>query len=521
VISDGASNFWPLSETAGTAGYDLAGGNDLILGTGVTRNVAGPASAGTAAASGFDGTANSITTSKANGERRVSFSVEAWVRTTSTTGGEIVGYGLSNAQNSVNTDRTLYLAPNGQPYFGVWQDNLNNTVNGATAINDGAWHHLVGSVAPGGGMSLYVDGSLAASQPSIASTSVLSGYWRVGGDGLSGWPSVPTGLFALNGSIADVAVYPTPLTFSQIVQHYGGAVPNQAPTAVISATGVNLNLNFTGSPSTDPDGTITSYAWTFGDGATATGQAVSHSYATGGTYTVTLTVTDNDGATDTATTVVTPGQVTYANDTFQRTVSSDWGTADSGGPWTRTGTASNFNVAPGAGTILLAAGVNPGSVYLGGLSVQDVELATRFSLGTLANGNGTSFYAVSRRISSTMQYRARVRVTGTGSVLVGLSKFEGAGEVNIAETTVSGLTYTAGTPLQMRFQTTGVSPTTLRVKVWPTGESEPASWQLTSTDSSASLQAAGPFGFTGYLSSSSTNGPVTLSVSDFRATEAP
>ncbi len=521
VLSDGASNFWPLSETSGTAGYDLSGGNDLVLGSGVTRNVTGPNSPGPARASSFDGTANAVSASRANGERLISFSVEAWVRTTSTTGGEILGYGLSGSQNSVNTDRTLYLAPNGRPYFGVWQNNTNNTVNGDVAINNGAWHHLVGTVIPGGGMSLYVDGSLAASRPSIAATSVLAGYWRVGGDSLNGWPNAPTGLFALNGSIADVAVYRTPLTFAQIGQHFGGAVANQSPTAIISATGVNLNLEFTGSPSSDPDGTITGYAWTFGDGATATGQSVTHTYATAGTYTVTLTVTDNGGATNTTSTVVTPGQVTYAQDSFQRTVSGGWASADGGGPWTRTGTATNFAVTPGSGTILLAAGANPGSVYLAGQSVRDVELATRFSVDKLATGNGTTFYSVSRRISSTVQYRGRVRITGTGAVLVGFSKFDGGAEVSIGETTVSGLTYAPGTPLKLRFQTTGASPTTLRIKVWPAAATEPAAWSLASTDSSAALQAAGPFGFTGYLSSGATNGPATVSVSDFRATTTP
>ena len=46
-----------------------------------------------------------------------------------------------------------------------------------------------------------------------------------------------------------------------------------------------------------------------------------------------------------------------------------------------------------------------------------------------------------------------------------------------------GLTYAAGDQLQMRVQTFGTSPTTVRAKVWKAGTTEPAAWTLTTTDS--------------------------------------
>ena len=71
--------------------------------------------------------------------------------------------------------------------------------------------------------------------------------------------------------------------------------PDQAPTAVATASCTGLTCSFNGTGSSDPDGTVASYAWNFGDGSTGTGATPTHGYATAGTYTYTLTVTDNQG----------------------------------------------------------------------------------------------------------------------------------------------------------------------------------------------------------------------------------
>jgi PKD repeat protein len=92
--------------------------------------------------------------------------------------------------------------------------------------------------------------------------------------------------------------------------------PNQAPTAVFSATPVSgtapLAVSYTGQASSDSDGTIVSYAWVFGDGGTATGPTASRTYTTPGSYTARLTVTDNGGSTASATTTITVSPGTTA-----------------------------------------------------------------------------------------------------------------------------------------------------------------------------------------------------------------
>ncbi len=90
----------------------------------------------------------------------------------------------------------------------------------------------------------------------------------------------------------------------------GGSTPpaNQPPTVTVSATPTSglapLPVSFSSSAN-DPDGSIVSYSWTFGDGQTATQPFTSNTYTSAGTYTARLTVTDNQGASASASVIVT------------------------------------------------------------------------------------------------------------------------------------------------------------------------------------------------------------------------
>jgi endonuclease/exonuclease/phosphatase family metal-dependent hydrolase len=92
----------------------------------------------------------------------------------------------------------------------------------------------------------------------------------------------------------------------------GGTTPpppaNLPPVVTVSANPTSgvapLPVSFS-STASDPDGSIASYSWTFGDGQTSTQLYPSHTYSSAGTYTARLTVTDNQGATASASVVVT------------------------------------------------------------------------------------------------------------------------------------------------------------------------------------------------------------------------
>ena len=91
------------------------------------------------------------------------------------------------------------------------------------------------------------------------------------------------------------------------------------------------------------------------------------------------------------------------------------------------------------------------------------------------------------------------------------------GATTLTAADVAGAELRAGTKLSLRLQVTGTSPTTIRAKVWADGTTEPATWQLSTTDSTAALQVPGSIGLHSYLSGSSTNVPSYVSFDDLWA----
>ena len=462
------------------------------------------------------------------------------------------------------------------------------------SYNDGAWHHLVATRLPTtDGLNLYLDGASVGTNPQT-DAQVYTGYWRVGGD--TNWGD---GGAYFNGTLDEVAIYPSVLTADQVRANYQlvkAPPPNVNPTAAFTSTTSGGTANFDASTSSDDDGTVTGYAWNFGDGSTGSGVTTQHVYSAGGTYTVTLTVTDNQGGTDTVSHTVTAvlsnqapiasisatasglavaldgsashdpdgtitayswnfgdGSVgsteakpqhqyatdgtyvvsltvtdnagatgsatksvtvsapvptaTYAQDAFERTLASGWGSADVGGAWTTSSASSSFSVSGGVGQIHMAAGRGP-SIYLNAVSSTTTEVSVSVGIDKVATGGGVTASVIGRGTSSG-DYRAQLKFLSNGSVTASLLSVASTGTVSTlaAESVVTGLTYTVGDSLTVRLQVSGVSPTTLNLKVWKTGASEPAAWTKTATDAAAGLQAAGRIGLFSYLSGSATNPP--------------
>lgn len=514
MLGDNPGIYWRLGESSGGA-VDSAGGVAGTVGAGVTRGAAGAVVADPDTAATFNGTSTGRVVTPAAVAGPQQLSVEAWFRTTSTRGGKIIGFGNSATGNSTSHDRHVYLRNNGQLTFGVYPGAA-RTVTSPQSYNNGQWHHVVASLSPTAGMSLYVDGTKVASDPAVTSTNPYNGYWRVGGDTVTSWPGAPTSGY-LSGTIDEVAIYNSPLSDVQVTQHYadsgnGASVPNTPPVAAFTAdTNTPLQATFDAGQSSDPDGSLTGYRWDFGDGTSDIGTTPTHRYAAAGTYQVRLTVTDDDGGTNTLTKDVTvASNAPTVRDTFARSVTTGWGTADVGGAWTASGAGANFAVANGVGTVATAVGQTK-HAFLGEVSQNSAETQLVTSLDKAATGGGNYVTVLGRRIDAQNDYRAKVRVLSTGAVSAFLARNVAATETTLATTTVAGLTYAPGDRLQVRVQVDGTSPTTLRMKVWKDGTAEPANWLLTTSDPTAALQAKGSVGLMTYVSASATNAPITAS----------
>ncbi|MFE2090524.1 LamG-like jellyroll fold domain-containing protein [Streptomyces sp. NPDC059460] len=217
VLADGASLYWRYDEGTSTFAADTGTGLD----NGFLRNAPAyrqtPAAvSGPSTAIGFNGS-NQYAYSNKRHAQPTKFSVETWIKTTTTRGGKIIGFGNLTMQNSNQYDKHVYMLNDGRLTFGVYSGGT-RTITTSGAYNDGTWHHVVATQGSSG-MALYVDGQLRASNILYTANESYNGYWRVGGDNLGSWPNRPTSDF-FAGQIDETAVYPTALSSSTISAHY-------------------------------------------------------------------------------------------------------------------------------------------------------------------------------------------------------------------------------------------------------------------------------------------------------------
>ncbi|GGD07396.1 signal peptidase I [Nocardioides daphniae] len=225
VMSDSPRGFWLLDEATGN---NLDDRSDTYAG-GAT---AGTVQMGTAGALPN----NPGTSATFNGGRAIlnqnpigvpnAYSVELWFRTTSTTGGYLVGFESSTGPTSSAADRTLLMNQQGQLLVGEWTGLSRATLTTPRAYNDGQWHQVVVTAAPRSGwrqaFTIYVDGVPVTSGSGTAGGTILisSGHWRIG----SG--TVDTNLFgygsavSFRGSIDAVSIHDKVLTAADVAQHW-------------------------------------------------------------------------------------------------------------------------------------------------------------------------------------------------------------------------------------------------------------------------------------------------------------
>ena len=207
------------------------------------------------------------------------------------------------------------------------------------------------------------------------------------------------------------------------------------------------------------------------------------------------------------------------SDTFVRPAASGtWGSAAIGGAYSYVGSQVDFSLSGSSGQINLGSPGVTRAAYLP-VGAQDVDLTYSVSFSKLPAGGGSVYAYGSLRRSSTADDRIKVRLAGSGAIYLSISQFSAGSEKTIgSELKVAGLTYVPGTDLKVHGQASGVSPTTLVARVWPAAGTEPATWQVSRSDSTAGLQGPGSVGVRAYMSSGTTNAPISVAFDGLLAT---
>lgn len=219
VYADSPSLFWRFEDASGTAADASDNGATGSYGAGAAGGAPGalvnlPDKA--AVLSGQDaGGAEGVISGPAVSPPS-QYSVEAWVKTTTTSGGKLFGFGDASQGYSSSYDKHVYMTDAGRLVFGVWNGQA-DVVTSDNAYNDGNWHHVVATQGTTG-MKLYVDGVVVAAS-GVTSNQPYNGYWRVGGDNLNSWPGQPTSAY-LQGSVDEFAVYGVVLSSTQVAAHF-------------------------------------------------------------------------------------------------------------------------------------------------------------------------------------------------------------------------------------------------------------------------------------------------------------
>lgn len=151
------------------------------------------------------------------------YTLELWFKSTTSSGGKLVGFENTKNANSGTADRYVFMRNDGRLVFGGWINGGTKMITSPIAYNDGQWHMLVVTARPISGSTqqsanMYVDGSRVATG-NTTTVSNYSGYWRAGYGAIARVSGAPSSN-AFIGSIDNFAVYLSELTASRIEIHY-------------------------------------------------------------------------------------------------------------------------------------------------------------------------------------------------------------------------------------------------------------------------------------------------------------
>jgi len=219
VMADSPSAYYRLDD-AGTTMYDAT--NNRVngsYGSSITKRVTGIIANSTDTAASFPGgtvSTSNIATVPQNStylQPTSAISIEAWVKETAVNSGmtiDLVSYGQQ-------TPRSYSLLINANNVVKLVVATSGTTVSlvGSTTLSAGTVYHIVGTY-DGSTARIYLNGNVDAS----AAASGTISYAGVGSNGLSIGGGLGTTRNVINGTVDEVAIYPTALSSTQVSLHY-------------------------------------------------------------------------------------------------------------------------------------------------------------------------------------------------------------------------------------------------------------------------------------------------------------
>jgi hypothetical protein len=509
VASDSPAGYWRLGETSGYP-QDASGNAHHATGGSATQQVAGLIN-DIDAANSFNGTSDYwMVPDHAGLDLGDVFTLEAWVQRGAIGAARSIVSKATNAYSlELDTDGTLMLR----------QSNVGTILQTTSDIGTGT-HHVV-ATKNGSDVHLYVDGVEATTGTlnnltctDNSSPLVIGGDWDIGRNN--------------NGTIDEVAVYPTALSSARIAAHY--AAGTGSPGALTAGAVIAVHVE---TPATAD--AVVFRTWSGGSAMPFADAVINRSMP--GTASADAIVSRSSGEkTSTADAVIlrSSGEKTRTADAVIKRAQSgslaadairlrtmvfgagggggtlgqdDFSTnydplqgnpADAGGSWSKWITNNQIRTyASGGGALTARSAVGSTDDYLRlGTGVDgDADLLLTAKIATwetefevfedLVIG---SVFARGTLVGGTTLYKATVdRGTLTVSRMT-------AGSFTTLSSYVTGLGNTDGT--RLRLSVSGSSPTSLKARAW-TG-TEPGTWHVNTSDNTAANQmAGGAFGMIG------------------------
>ncbi|MEU4675737.1 hypothetical protein [Micromonospora sp. NPDC023737] len=200
-------------------------------------------------------------------------------------------------------------------------------------------------------------------------------------------------------------------------------------------------------------------------------------------------------------------------DTFTRSTSNGWGTADTGQSWTTVGTASDYAVAGGSGRHIHTNVSTLRQSYIAPGGSRNFTHVFDIQIPVMPAGGGISVWAVVREADTSNYYAAQLLVAPGGAATLAWFKRVG-GSLSALTSTTSVGTHTSGAWWRVSAAMYGTS---LHAKAWIPASAEEPSWQVIANDTA--LAAGTQVGILSRLESGNTNTlPVTLFVDNFVVT---